>query len=129
MARQADDSLTAHLTREQYRVTQEHGTEPPFSGEYNGFKGDGTFVCICCGQPLFDSATKFDSGSGWPSFYKPINGSAVESETDVSLGMRREEVHCSRCKAHLGHVFPDGPEPTGLRFCINSVSLDFQPAD
>ena len=116
----------AQLTPEQYRVTREGDTERPFSGEYYQFKGDGEFVCVCCGQTLFDSDTKYESGSGWPSFWQPVDGECIEELEDTSHGMVRTEVRCSRCGAHLGHVFTDGPKPTGLRYCINSVSLLFK---
>jgi peptide-methionine (R)-S-oxide reductase len=115
------------LTPEQYRIARMRGTERPFTGAYHATKEPGVYHCVCCGQPLFDAATKFDSGTGWPSFFAPIDPDAVATETDCSLSMVRTEVLCSRCDAHLGHVFPDGPEPTGQRYCMNSASLKLVP--
>ena len=123
----SDTEWQSQLSPEAYRVARQHGTERAWTSPLNDEKRKGMFTCVCCGKPVFSSETKFDSGTGWPSFFQPAGDDAVGTTEDRSWFMRRTEVHCANCDAHLGHVFPDGPRPTGLRYCINGVALDFKP--
>ncbi len=125
--KKTDDEWRQQLSAQQFNVCRNKGTERPFTGEYEDSKVAGVYVCVCCGHPLFSSSTKFDSGTGWPSFWKPIQDGAVDEKSDFGMFMKRTEVLCARCDSHLGHVFDDGPEPSGLRYCINSVSLKLDP--
>ncbi|MFI5229458.1 MAG: peptide-methionine (R)-S-oxide reductase MsrB [Gemmatimonadales bacterium] len=119
----SDEEWAKELTPDQFKIARKKGTERAFTGKYWDAKKDGVYKCVCCGEPLFDSSTKFDSGTGWPSFFAPLREGAVETEQDTSLLMHRTEVHCAKCGCHLGHLFTDGPNPTGLRYCLNSASL------
>jgi len=125
----SDEEWRKQLSPEAYRVAREHGTERAFTSPLNDEKRDGMFACECCGEPLFSSGDKFDSGTGWPSYVRPAASEAISEHEDRGFFMRRTEVRCARCDAHLGHVFPDGPQPTGLRYCINGVALKFEPSE
>ena len=125
--KKSDAEWKAQLSPEAFNVARKHGTERAFTSPLNAEKREGVYRCVCCGEPLFASDAKFESGTGWPSFHKPADGAAVEEQEDRAFFMKRTEVHCAKCEAHLGHVFPDGPRPTGLRYCINGVALDFEP--
>lgn len=125
----SEEEWSKNLTKEQYYVLRQKGTEKPFTGEYWNNHDEGMYYCSGCGAPLFDSNTKFDSGSGWPSFYAPIKEEAISEKKDSSFGMKRTEILCSKCRGHLGHVFKDGPNPSGLRYCVNSISLKFAPKE
>ncbi len=127
MTNKSNEEWKKQLSVDEYRITREKGTEPPFTGKYYNCKEKGMYRCICCGNVLFSSENKYDSGSGWPSFYDIVSKENIKTETDQSYGMVRIEVMCSKCNAHLGHIFPDGPKPTGLRYCINSTSLKLDP--
>ncbi len=123
------DEWRNELTPDQFYITRQHGTERPFTGPYLDEKRAGTYLCVSCGNPLFDSSTKYESGSGWPSFYSPLNKESVSEHSDNSMLMRRTEIRCASCEAHLGHVFPDGPRPTGLRYCMNGTALKLKPTE
>ena len=127
--RKSDAEWKAQLSPEAFKVARKHGTERAFTSPLNAEKREGVYHCVCCGEPVFASDAKFESGTGWPSFYKPAAASAIEEQEDRAFFMKRTEVHCAKCEAHLGHVFPDGPQPTGLRYCINGVALDFEPKE
>ena len=124
----SDQEWRKQLTPQQYEITRQHGTEPAFTGQYLDTKTDGIYECLCCGESLYASTTKYDSGTGWPSFWTPIDEGKIRTKTDTSYGMVRTEVLCAACNSHLGHVFEDGPPPTGLRYCLNSVSLKLKPS-